>query len=48
MKQLNVQQQNARTEESLRRRAIHWRRHAWPPALFAFATERGVDRQLRL
>jgi hypothetical protein len=42
MKQLNVQQQNARMEELLRRQAIYWR-HAWPPALLAFATERGVD-----
>ena len=41
-RQLNVQQQNARVEKSIRDGAIHWRRGPLPRALEAWGEERGV------
>ena len=43
MRQLNVQQQNFATEESIRRNAVYWRTHQLPKALVEVATARGVD-----
>jgi hypothetical protein len=42
-RQLNVQQQNARTLQSLRSTAEHWRTHPVPEALLLAARQRGVD-----
>lgn len=42
-RQLNVQQQNARTLRSLRSTAEYWRAHPVPEALGLAARQRGVD-----
>ncbi|MGJ7529684.1 hypothetical protein [Variovorax sp. GB1P17] len=41
-RQLNVQQQNARVERSLRATASYWKRHGVPPILAGVGAERGV------
>ncbi|MGJ7557495.1 hypothetical protein ACSFBI_26175 [Variovorax sp. RB3P1] len=41
-RQLNVQQQNARVERSLRAEALYWREHGVPEALLRCAKERGI------
>lgn len=42
-RQLNVQQQNASVERSLRAEASYWRRHGVPPALASVGVERGIQ-----
>ena len=42
-RQLNVQQQNARTEQSLLKEAQYWREHGAPEALSICAKERGIQ-----
>lgn len=41
-RQLNVQQQNARVERSLRAEALYWREHGVPEALLRCAKELGI------
>jgi len=42
-RQLNVQQQNARTEESVRSESTYWREHGVPEALRICGEQRGVQ-----
>lgn len=42
-RQLNVQQQNALVEDSIRREAKHWRQNPIPEALKVSGLERGVQ-----
>jgi hypothetical protein len=41
-RQMNVQQQNAQTEESIRREATHWRKNVMPEALRSCGVDRGI------
>lgn len=42
-RQLNVQQQNALVEDSIRREAMHWRQNPLPEALKVSGLERGIQ-----